>query len=82
MKSSALGELLPQAGLEVVTQFATELKDGKHDQREYLDIHADLRTRLRPYKEYYSARGMADDDYFVLVVLRALGVKGADNYLC
>jgi len=81
MKSKALGDLLPKAGLEVVSRFASELKEGKHDRREYLDIHADLRSRLQPYKSYYNERGIIDDDYLVVVILRVLGVKGADDFI-
>ena len=76
-----LGELLPADGLQVVRDFAFELRDGKHHGRAYLDIHADLRTKLEPYKGYYSQRGITDDDYFVLVILNSLGIRGAGEFL-
>lgn len=81
MNSRRLCDLLPEQGVQVVAQFRDELVAGKHHGRAYLDIHADLRTKLEPYKGYYSQRGITDDDYFVLVILNSLGVRGAGEFL-
>jgi hypothetical protein len=74
MKHVKLSEVLPADGIETIRVFRKELADGEHG-RDYLDVHAALRERLRPFEAYLAEHGMTDIDYFTLVVLRALGVN-------
>jgi len=81
MQHKELGELLPEEGLQVIAEFKEELAAGQYDRMDYLDVHAVLRARLRPFREYSSVRGMTDEDYFVLVILQGLGVKGTEQFM-
>lgn len=77
MEHKPLGEILTEKGLHETQQFRTELLDGKHKGREYLDIHTDLRGRISG-----QLLDPSDDiDYITLVILRAFGVQGTDTFL-